>query len=950
MNKDLRIAQLEKELSQLRNSTDEQEVVDGNPEMTGLNGQSTEADTPETRIAVSGHVFRKLVEQATDPICILKGENMIIEVANDAMLLVWNVGKEVLGKSLWHIHPGVQEQIFAGLLLDVLKNGITHHGKEEPAYFKRADGTQEIIYFNFTYQPYQEDDGTITGVMVLAKNVTEQVIARKKVEESEARYKSLIASAPIAIGVFMGRDLVIENPNQQFIDIVGKGPEIVGKRLADVMPELVIHGQPYLKILDDVFTTGKTYQSYGDPVIVIKNGVMHEGFYDINYVPLFDADGDVYGIMDIAIDVTDRIISSKKIKESQEQFSLLANNIQNLAWMADADGWIFWYNNRWYEYTGTSPEEMEGWGWQKVHDPEQLPFVMERWQGSIHSGQPFEMTFPLKGADNKFRPFLTRVEPIRNQEGKLIRWIGTNTDITEQIETQALLEYRKALLEAHNESSVDGVLLVDAKGKMLSYNKRFIEIWNMPQHIVDEQDDESALEFAMSQLVYPQQFIDKVIHLYTHPEEISHDELEFKDGKIIERHGYPVIAPDGSNYAWSWTFRDITVARNADTAIRLSEQNFRQLADLMPDKVTNTDAEGKVTYYNQNWLDYTGLSFEELKDWGWLKSIHPDDLDKTIPLWQQALATGTPLETQDRILNRDGEYRWHLSRVTPIKDDHGKITKWISATTEIQEQKEQTEKLEAAVRERTLELIEKNIELQNINKEMEAFTYVSSHDLQEPLRKIQTFADRILQKEIHNLSDNGKVMFQRMQVASLRMQTLIQDLLAFSRLSTTERKFEYTNLNIIIEEVKHELADTIAEKQATIEIQEMCAVNIIPFQFHQLMHNLIGNALKFSKPDVPPHIKISFQTIQYSKPDIPKLRPYKEYCHISITDNGIGFEKEFNERIFEVFQRLHSKLEYAGTGIGLAIVKKIVENHNGIITATSELGKGATFDIYILAD
>ena len=236
-----------------------------------------------------------------------------------------------------------------------------------------------------------------------------------------------------------------------------------------------------------------------------------------------------------------------------------------------------------------------------------------------------------------------------------------------------------------------------------------------------------------------------------------------------------------------------------------------------------------------------------------------------------------------------------------------------------------------------------------MNKEMEAFTYVSSHDLQEPLRKIQTFADRILQKEIHNLSDNGKAMFKRMQVASLRMQTLIQDLLAFSRLSTTEREFENTNLSVIIDDVKNDLADTIDEKHATIETTEICDVYIIPFQFRQLMYNLICNALKFSKPDTPPHIKISCQTIQDSKPCIPKLRPDKEYCLISITDNGIGFEKEFNEKIFEVFQRLHGKAEYAGTGIGLAIVKKIVENHNGIITATSELDKGATFDIYIPA-
>jgi light-regulated signal transduction histidine kinase (bacteriophytochrome) len=233
------------------------------------------------------------------------------------------------------------------------------------------------------------------------------------------------------------------------------------------------------------------------------------------------------------------------------------------------------------------------------------------------------------------------------------------------------------------------------------------------------------------------------------------------------------------------------------------------------------------------------------------------------------------------------------------------------------------------------------------NKELLAFTYVSSHDLQEPLRKIQTFVTIILDKENQNLSENGKYNFSRIQLAAGRMQQLIEDLLAFSRISTTEHKFEETDLNIIIEEVKTELKDTIAEKNAIIETTELCPVNIIFFQFRQLMYNLISNALKFSNPDVPPHIIIRSRIVKGNKLNNEKLSPEKNYCHITVKDNGIGFEPHFSQRIFEVFQKLHSKEEYAGTGIGLAIVKKIVENHNGIITATSELKNGATFDIYI---
>jgi signal transduction histidine kinase len=179
------------------------------------------------------------------------------------------------------------------------------------------------------------------------------------------------------------------------------------------------------------------------------------------------------------------------------------------------------------------------------------------------------------------------------------------------------------------------------------------------------------------------------------------------------------------------------------------------------------------------------------------------------------------------------------------------------------------------------------------------------------------------------------------------MQKLIIDLLAYSRINETDRKFEKTELSIIIDDVKAELKDTIKDKNATIEAVEFCSANIIPFQFRQLIYNLISNALKFSRADIPSLITIRSIIVKGSELNVEKLSPEKNYCHITVKDNGIGFEPHFSELIFGVFQKLHSKDVYVGTGIGLAIVKKIVENHNGIITATGELNKGATFDIYI---
>ncbi len=238
-------------------------------------------------------------------------------------------------------------------------------------------------------------------------------------------------------------------------------------------------------------------------------------------------------------------------------------------------------------------------------------------------------------------------------------------------------------------------------------------------------------------------------------------------------------------------------------------------------------------------------------------------------------------------------------------------------------------------------------ELIVLNEGLEAFSYVSSHDLQEPLRKIQILSSRILDIENNTLSIRAREYLERMQSAASRMRLLINDLLAFSRLNIAERKFEETDLNKIVEEVKNDLKEVIEERNVLIEATDLCTIKIIPFQFRQIMHNLISNALKFSKPDVSPHIIIKSSIGLGLEFNEAKLSSQMKYCHIVISDNGIGFDPLHKDRIFEVFQRLHGMTQYAGTGIGLAIVKRAIDNHNGIITATGALNKGAVFNIYI---
>jgi two-component system CheB/CheR fusion protein len=215
------------------------------------------------------------------------------------------------------------------------------------------------------------------------------------------------------------------------------------------------------------------------------------------------------------------------------------------------------------------------------------------------------------------------------------------------------------------------------------------------------------------------------------------------------------------------------------------------------------------------------------------------------------------------------------------------------------------------------------------------------------LRKIQLFVSKIQSSEAGHLTETGKGYFSKVHDASVRMQRLIEDLLAFAQVNVSEIKPEIADLEKITLQVVNELTEVIAAKNAKVEIKELCFARIIPFQFHQLMQNLISNALKFVAPGRDPVIVIEGKIATGNELGYPELMSGKKYCHICVTDNGIGFEPEFSEQIFEVFQRLHGQQEYPGTGIGLAIAKKIVEFHKGIITASSELGKVTRFDIYL---
>jgi PAS domain S-box-containing protein len=368
---------------------------------------------------------------------------------------------------------------------------------------------------------------------------------------------------------------------------------------------------------------------------------------------------------------------------------------------------------------------------------------------------------------------------------------------------------------------------------------------------------------------------------------------------------------------------EIFTLRTVDYAYRLLVENFGEGA-------LNVSKEGLIVYTNNYFPKLLNLPYEKVIGNSLYNYIHPESKEKFNELFKNAFTAQTKGEINLVIAKRTIPVYISLISLFPTIPTVGMII------TDLTEKKKQEEILQI-----------KNAELEKKNSELQAFAYITSHDLQAPLRKIQVFISGIVENERNKLSEKSKDYLNRVQYSANSMQGLIQELLDYSRTNTLERKFEYIDLNQIIDEVKDDLKEELNAKYAILEATELNKVKILPFQFRQLIHNLIENALKYSNPTQPPHIIIKSKIANGMAFHKVKLSPQKKYCHISVSDNGIGFDPIYNEKIFEIFYRLHKKTEFRGTGIGLAIVKKVVDNHGGIITANSQLNKGTTFDIYI---
>ena len=679
-------------------------------------------------------------------------------------------------------------------------------------------------------------------------------------------------------------------------------------------------------------------------------------------VPSHNGKGKIKRWYGTATDIDDAKRLAAKLAQSEARFRTLAETVPGFVWSATPDGKLDYTNSRVAEYSGQPGDAALGEGWADLVHPDDRDRAAEAWMASLQTGEQYQTEFRLKRSDGIYRWFVAQAAAVRSDYA-VEHWYGITTDVDDFRNLQAEMTRSQARFVALAEAVPGFMYSATPEGKIDYINSRWEQYTGQPaeeiygfgwEPYIHPDDRESLMAAWLSAMESAQ------------PLQVDY-RVRSRDGtyRWYLAQSLPTFDDQGGVERWYGTASDIDDLKTLTARVEVSAERFRLLTESIPQMVWNADAVGDVTYFNTRWRDYTGLTkAAAVREW-WAQILHPDDAAAVESEWRDCVEGIPEPKTWEVRVRRahDGVYRWFIASVVPLRRPDGSVDQWIGSLSDIEEQKREAARLEGLVANATQSLRQSNevlraevaerqraeqreraaaVELRRSNSELEKFAYVASHDLQEPLRKIQTFGDRLSQRFSDAVGETGRDYINRMQSSATRMRVLINDLLSFSRVATRTDPFMPVDLNDAVRDVLSDLEIRINEAAGRVEVGQLPTVRGDATQLKQLFQNLIGNALKFMRSDVPPVVTVRSSPTAQLPPDCdPPVMA--DGIRIEVSDNGIGFEQVYADRIFDVFQRLHGRGTYEGTGIGLAICRKIVERHGGGIAARSEPNQGARF-------
>jgi len=559
---------------------------------------------------------------------------------------------------------------------------------------------------------------------------------------------------------------------------------------------------------------------------------------------------------------------------------------------------------------------------------------MEHHERIMQTGKPIELDEEYVKADGT-KQFLHAIKlPMLDSDGTIIGTQGIQFDITERKQAEESLARERMLLRTLIDNLPDCIYAKDTAGRKTMANPA--DLKNLRCKFESEAIGKSDFDLFPPDIA-EKFWADDQLVLKGQPalnrEEFLFDEQGRKHWLMTSK--LPLRDQNGKIIGLVGIGRDITKDKVAEEALARERSLLRTLIDNLPDCIYAKDAAGRKILANP--ADLKNLHCETEADAIGKTDfdLFPQELAEKFWAADQKVIQGEPvINREEYVLNDAGEKHWLLTSKLPLRDQSGKIVGLVGIGRDITERKQ----AEDALRDSEEKLRESATQLERSNHELQDFAYVASHDLQEPLRKIVVFGERLKDKKIEDLGPEARDYLDRMQKAAGRMQTLINDLLSFSRVTTKARPFSPVDLAEVAADVVNDLEGRIEQVKGRVEIVgTLPVIDAEALQMRQLLQNLMGNALKFRRPEEPPVVKVEAQIIP--GPGTPP----QQLCKLMVSDNGIGFDEKYLDRIFNVFQRLHTRNEYEGTGMGLAITKKIALHHGGEITAKSQPGHGSTF-------